>query len=306
MFKRKNNGVGGRIKALFSIGPDRDEFYEELEDSLISADIGPRLAMEISDQLRKSGRKLKDGLELRSFVSDFLSGMIHSVNPDPLDDEPACYLFLGVNGVGKTTSMAKLAKRWKDQGRNILFAAGDTFRAAAVEQLSIHAGRLDLRIVKQGQGADPSSVIYDALDSVLSRGSGIVMADSAGRMHNKGQLVKELQKIDKVVGRRLGDRPYKKFLVIDATTGQNGVQQAEVFHQAVGIDAVILSKYDSRARGGLALSISREPGIPFAYLGTGENYGDIQLFDPQNLVDNILDDMDRGKQEPTVKNKNGQ
>ncbi len=296
MFKKKMK-IGRKIRQLFAIGLDHEEFYEKLEDRMIESDIGARIAMEISEEIREAATssRIKNSEDLEAFMTQRLRDVIVSADLDPQPGERAVYLFLGVNGVGKTTSMAKLARRWKDAGESIAFAAGDTFRAAAVEQLGIHASRLGLRIVQQGQGADPSAVIYDAVESAFSGKENIVMADTAGRMHNKSQLVKELQKIDKVIRSRIADAAYRKLLVIDATTGQNGIQQAEVFHEALGVDGIILSKYDSRARGGLALSISRQLGIPFAYMGTGESYGDIGKFDPDLLVRNIMASIDGGE-----------
>lgn len=292
MFKwfRKKQKPGGLIRRLFQLGPHSEGFYEKLEDALIEADIKASIAMEISDELRNSSQagKLSSPEELRSFVRDVISQMILTVNLDPENNDNAIYLVLGVNGVGKTTSMAKLARRWLDAGHSVSFAAGDTFRAAAVDQLAVHAGRLGIKIFQQGQGADPSAVIFDGLESIKAKGEGILLADTAGRMHNKSQLIKELQKIDRVIRSKVDDPSYRRILVIDATTGQNGIQQAEVFHQALGIDGIILSKYDSRARGGLALSISRTLGIPFAYIGTGEGYGDIRPMDPEALVESIM------------------
>jgi fused signal recognition particle receptor len=295
MFKRKKPGIGRQIRRLFSLGIDHDEFYEQLEDRMIESDIGARIAMELSGEIRKAAgeQRIRSVEDLEAFIADRLSGMIQTVDLDPVKGQSAVYLFLGVNGVGKTTTMAKLARRWGESGFSPVFAAGDTFRAAAVDQLGVHSQRLGLRIVKQGQGADPSAVIYDAIESAFSGKERLVMADTAGRMHNKSQLIKELQKIDKVIRGRLGDGRYVKILVIDATTGQNGIQQAEVFHEAVGIDGIVLSKYDSRARGGLALSISRQLGIPFAYIGTGERYEDIAPFDAAALVANILEALNR-------------
>lgn len=292
MFKhfRKKKKLTSRIGRLFQKGPDTQGFYEELEDALIEADIKASIAMDISDELRNSSQagKISSPEELRIFVRDVISRMILTVDLDPRQEDNVIYLVLGVNGVGKTTSMAKLARRWLDAGRNVSFAAGDTFRAAAVEQLGVHAQRLGVKIFQQGQGADPSAVIFDGLESIKAKGEGILLADTAGRMHNKSQLVKELQKIDRVIRSKVDDPSYRRILVIDATTGQNGIQQAEVFHEAVGIDGIILSKYDSRARGGLALSISRTLGIPFAYMGTGERYEDIRPMDADALVDSIM------------------
>ena len=282
MFKKKKN----RIWQLFNLGTDNDHFYEKLEDSLIEADISPRIAIEISAELKK--REPGNVDDLVSFIRHSLQGMIHSSELSPSMKEPGCWLFLGVNGVGKTTSLVKLAEYWKTRGINVILAAGDTFRAAAVEQLETHAERLALRCVRQKQGADPGAVIFDAIESARSQGNALVMADSAGRMHSKSHLMKELQKIDRIIKSKIDGKQYKKLLVIDATTGQNAIQQAEVFHEVLGIDGIILSKYDSRARGGLALSISRQIGLPFVFLGTGEGYTDIQPFTAAHVVDRIM------------------
>jgi fused signal recognition particle receptor len=210
----------------------------------------------------------------------------------PLDyrsDELNLYLFLGVNGVGKTTSLAKLAFWLGQQGRGpVVLAAGDTFRAAAAEQLQLHGQRQSLRVVAQKHGADPGAVLYDALESAKAQGDRVVLADTAGRLHNKAHLVKELQKIDKIARDKVAGGVYQKILVLDATTGQNAFQQAQVFHKAVGIDAVVLSKYDSSGKGGIVVAVSRELGLPFAFFGTGEKPQDFRAFDVETFLDGLL------------------
>lgn len=286
MFKKKKT-FSERLRELFGMGTGNEEFFDGMEDLLIESDLGARLTMEILAELREDARaqRMKDQAGLEALLAHHLAGHLKSADMDSLvrPDGLACFLFLGVNGVGKTTHIAKLAARYASRGfaGKMVMAAGDTFRAAACEQLATHGERLGVRTVSQGSGADPAAVIFDALDSARSRGDNLVLADTAGRLHNKAHLVKELEKIDKVVRQKMGDGGvYRKILVIDATTGQNGLQQAETFHEAVGVDAVILSKYDSSARGGILVSVCRQAGLPVAFLGTGESYDDLEAFDP--------------------------
>jgi fused signal recognition particle receptor len=283
----------GLFQKLFSLffGPGNDEDFEGIEDLLIEADLGYKTASAITEELRqiaKSG-KLKTREQLLAALKDLLRPMI---KVKPLDYEGSSlnlYLFLGVNGVGKTTSLAKLAFWLVGQGRGpVVLAAGDTFRAAAAEQLQLHGQRQNLRVVAQKHGADPGAVLFDAMESARAQGDRIVLADTAGRLHNKTNLVKELQKIDKIAREKVSGGIYQKILVLDATTGQNAFQQAMVFHEAVGVDAVILSKYDSSGRGGIAVAISRELGLPFAFFGTGERPQDFQVFDAETFLDGLF------------------
>ena len=289
----KKKGLGARLRALFGGGFGSDESFEELEDTLIEADIGARTAMEIVDDLRSASSRTNAGS--RDDLLELLAGELASVvqeadfrlDPDALN----VVIVLGVNGVGKTTTIAKLATHFRETGQadSLCLAAGDTFRAAAVEQLSIHAERLGVRIVKQGPGADSGAVIYDAIESARNRGERLVLADTAGRMHTKKNLVAELSKIDRIVSKRAPEASYRRLLVIDATTGQNGLQQAEVFSEAVPLDGIILAKYDSTAKGGILVPISRQLGIPAAFLGTGEKYTDLRPFRSQEYVRDLLD-----------------
>jgi fused signal recognition particle receptor len=292
MFKRKKS-FGDRLKDLFGIGVGAEEFYEELEDALLEADLGARLTLEIISDVRgmAKSQKLRTQEELTALVAGHIASVVKSGELRPVPGATQCFLFLGVNGVGKTTSIAKYAHWLKKTGwtGGTVLAAGDTFRAAATEQLILHGERLSLRTVSQGHNADSAAVLFDAIESAKAKGEQLVLADTAGRLHNKAHLVKELEKVDKVVRQKLGgDGQYKKILVIDATTGQNGLQQAEVFHQAVGVDAVILSKYDSNARGGIVVSICKNLGLPIAFVGTGEKYDDLHPFTAKEFVDNIL------------------
>lgn len=286
--KGKKVRRGGRLQQLFNAGAD--SFYDSLEDILVEADISPRIAFDITGELR--GLKPKTAEELRASIRGALAGMIRTALFSPSEDDAGCWLFLGVNGVGKTTSLAKLAAYWSARGFDVILAAADTFRAAAVEQLELHAGKLGLRCIRQKTGGNPGAVIFDALESAKSRKGTLVMADSAGRMHTKSQLMQELQKINRIINSKIDPEQYKKLLVIDATTGQNAVQQAESFHEMLGIDGIILSKYDSMARGGLTLSISRQMELPFVFLGTGEDYNSIEPFDRGIIVDRIMEKLD--------------
>jgi len=281
--------LGARIRNLFGLSAGSDEFFEELEDVLIEADLGAALTMELTDSLRSSGRfRTREQLvaALQALLLGTINRTVLALDPDRLN----VFLLLGVNGVGKTTNLAKLARHYSPTvgGERIVLAAGDTFRAAAVEQLSTHAQRLGMRIVKQKSGSDAAAVVFDAVESARARGDALVLADTAGRMHNRTDLVAELEKIHAVVRRLVDDAHYRKILVIDATTGQNALRQAELFHRAVGVDAVLLAKYDSGARGGILIPVARELGIGCAFLGTGEGYDDLRPFDPQRYVEELL------------------
>ena len=285
-------GLAVKLRQILGIGPATEAFFEELEDLLVEADLGGAVAMEVADALRDEARKerLEGERPLREALRDILLNYVVTADLSPDPDRMNVYLVLGVNGVGKTTTIAKLARHFEvDCGvGGVVLAAGDTFRAAAVEQLDVHAHRLGVRIVRQAQGADPGAVIYDALQSAANRGERIVLADTAGRMHNRANLVAELQKIDRIVAGRAGDCSYRRLLVIDATTGQNGLRQAETFHDAVGVDAAVLTKYDSTAKGGIVIPICKSLAIPFAYVADGERYSDIRRFDAHAYVNDLL------------------
>lgn len=283
-------GFFRKLRDLF-FGKESDETFEAIEDLLIEADLGYRTASALSAELRTIARsgKLKTKEELFQALKDLLRPMILVKPLEFRHDALNLYLFLGVNGVGKTTTLAKLAYRFVQEGRGpVVLAAGDTFRAAAAEQLQLHGQRQNLRVVAQKHGADPGAVLFDALESARAQGDRTVLADTAGRLHNKTHLVKELQKIDKIAREKVAGGVYQKILVLDATTGQNAFQQAQVFHEAVGVDAVVLSKYDSSGKGGIVVAVSRELGLPFAYFGTGEKPQDFQSFDVEAFLDGLL------------------
>ena len=279
-----------KIKQLFSTRKIDEEFFEELEDTLIEGDLGARLTDEISETLRKEAKAkgITEASELQNLMKNLLSEYVHSYDVS-LKEGLNVFMILGVNGVGKTTSIAKMAKWYTKKGNKVLLAAADTFRAAAVDQLDIHADRLGMRIVKQKMGSDPGAVVYYAVTSAIAQGDDLVLADTAGRMHNKENLMRELQKMDKIVkGRGVKEENYKKFIVIDATTGQNGLAQAMLFNQAVKLDGVILTKYDSAAKGGALVQIGKNLGLPIAFVGTGEGYDDIHPFDKEEYLNALI------------------
>ncbi len=290
--RKGRKALGGKLKQLFSRYRLEDAFFEELEDLLLEADMGSALTMELSEGLQEICRreKLEEKDAILSRLKELIRGELLSEVPELTGEGTHLFLVLGVNGVGKTTTIAKLARFWESRSRGgTVFAAGDTFRAAAVDQLKIQGERAGARVVSQAPGSDPGAVIYDALESARSRGERLVLADTAGRMHNRRNLVKELEKIDRVVRGRLGDQDrYRRLLVIDATTGQNGLRQAEIFHEAVGVDGIIFTKYDSSAKGGIIPSICRNLQIPFAFLGRGEGLDDLEPFDPERYLQDLL------------------
>lgn len=275
----KFGGFGAKLKSLFSFKKTLDDqFFEDLEDLLIEGDFGAKNAMLISDEVRN--RKPKTEEEFLDIVKELLQDKISTVELMPEKRKLTVYLFLGVNGVGKTTAIGKLATYYGKKGYKVVMAAADTFRAAAIDQLELHAKRTGTRIVRQENGSDPGAVIYDAITSAQAKGDDLILCDTAGRMHNKENLVRELQKIDKVIKNRISPDCYKKILVIDATTGQNTISQAQIFNEAVGLDAVILTKYDSASKAGALVQI----GIPIAFVGTGEHYEDIHPFDKDEFL----------------------
>ncbi|MBI9103444.1 MAG: signal recognition particle-docking protein FtsY [Spirochaetales bacterium] len=283
---------GSRLKKLFTSPKWDENMFEELEDLLIGGDLGAVTSMEISDRLKERIKKDKPGgrEDIQNMLKEMLSEEILTEEIIPEKDKMNVYLILGVNGVGKTTTIAKMAKYFSAmEGITPVLSAGDTFRAAAIDQLEVHGERLGIRVVRQNPGADPGAVIFDTLESASARSENLVLADTAGRMHNKANLIKELQKIHKIVQSKTQNAIYKKLLVIDATTGQNGLRQAETFHEAVGIDGIILSKYDSAAKGGVVVPICKELKVPFCFIGTGENYESLQPFDKDYFLNTLLE-----------------
>jgi fused signal recognition particle receptor len=283
-------GFGKRIASLFSRSNFDEDFFEDLEDTLIEGDLGTKTTFELSEHIRNYAKKERTDTEgMLSEMKRVLSEYVHPADVSiPESEDPMLFLILGVNGVGKTTSIAKMSEFYSAQGITNVLSAADTFRAGAIEQLSLHAERLGTRIVKQQPGSDPGAVIFDSIDSAKARKEKLILADTAGRMHTKDNLLRELGKIDKIVNNKLPDTNYRKILVIDATTGQNGLRQAELFHESVNLNAVVLTKYDSAAKGGSIIQIGKQLGLPIAFVGVGERYEDLHRFDPDEFLDAFL------------------
>lgn len=282
---------GSKFKSLFSKKKGSDDFYEELIDILVEGDIGAKTAYEIVDELEDICKKNKitEENEILLQLKQLLLQSVVQIDLNPEEGKQNVWMVLGVNGVGKTTSVAKLALWYKNKGiENLVLASADTFRAAAIEQLNMHGEKVGVRVVSHQHGSDPSAVVFDAADAVKAKGPGLVLADTAGRLHNKENLVRELQKIDRTCTLKADEGCYKKIIVIDSTTGQNALRQAEVFNEAVGVDALIMTKYDSTAKGGCAISIGRELKIPVAFVCTGEKYPDIKPFNAEEYINEFL------------------
>ena len=283
---------GEKLKNLFkNTKKINEDFYDQLTDMLVEGDIGAKTAFLIVDELSQicQEKKITDQGEILEELKNLLLQNVKSINLFPEKDKVNVWMILGVNGVGKTTSVAKMGNYFKNHGiENLVLASADTFRAAAIEQLDMHGKNLNIRVVSHQHGSDPAAVVFDAAEAVKAKGAGLVLADTAGRLHNKENLVRELQKIDKICASKADENCYKKIIVIDSTTGQNGLRQAEVFNEAVGLDAIILTKYDSTAKGGIAISIGKELNLPVAFVCTGEKYQDIAVFDEESYIKEFL------------------
>jgi fused signal recognition particle receptor len=269
-----------------------DAECEELEATLIKADLGHRLATELVEQAREAyrDREVKSPGEIAEFLKSRLKAEFPAQDSQPLwaPKPPTVVLVVGVNGSGKTTSIAKLAYRYKKEGHKVLLAAADTFRAAAVEQLATWAERAGVDIVKGQQGADPASVAYNAVEKALAQGVDLLIVDTAGRLHNKKNLMDELEKISRVVKKKLPMAPHEVLLVLDGTTGQNAVQQAKVFTEGVGVTGLVVTKLDGTARGGAVLAMRSEVAVPVKYIGLGEKMTDLESFDADSFLDAIF------------------
>ena len=278
--KTKNAIVGKIDDIIKSFRKVDEDLFEELEEALISADIGVYTTEEILDRLREIAidKNIKDSEEIKKELFTILKEMVGEHEPLKLDTKPSVILVIGVNGVGKTTSIGKIAAELKSQGKKVVVAAADTFRAAAAEQLTVWCERAGVDIIKQGAGADPAAVVFDAINAVKSRGADVLLIDTAGRLHNKKNLMDELAKIDRVINRELAGCSRETLLVLDATTGQNAVLQAKEFKGASDITGLILTKLDGTAKGGIVLSIKKELGIPVKFIGVGEKIDDMKPF----------------------------
>ena len=268
-----------------------DDFYDELEESLVMADMVAETTMEAVEELKQRCKrnKIKDTDGAKACMKEILAEILTVGDPRvDMSRTPAVVLFIGVNGVGKTTSIGKLAARWKGEGKRVLLCAGDTFRAAAADQLTIWSERAGVDIIKQHEGADPAAVVYDAMSAAKARKTDVVLVDTAGRLHNKQNLMNELNKISRVIDRECQDASRETLLVLDATTGQNGLIQAKQFGESAGITGIVLTKLDGTAKGGIVIAIAKELGVPVKYVGVGEQVGDLQPFDAKAFVEALL------------------
>lgn len=276
------------FSGLFSVDED---FFEELEESLILSDMGMETTLEAVETLRErvKERKIKEPEEVKACLREILVEMLAVGEPGlDLSGKPAVILMIGVNGVGKTTTIGKLAARFRAEGKKVVLGAADTFRAAAIEQLEIWAERAGADIVKHTQGADPAAVVFDSIAAAKARGADVVICDTAGRLHNKKNLMDELAKISRIIDRELPDADKEVLLVLDATTGQNAVNQAREFKNAAGITGIVLTKLDGTARGGVVLAIREDLDVPVKFIGVGEGVDDLQPFDPDDFARGIF------------------
>lgn len=290
---RTRAAIGGALRRLIGLGRVVDEaFLHQLEDTLLAADIGVTKTESIIAEVRqrwKSG-DTAPGEDLLALLKRSLREELAALEQEAAwkPEGPTVVLIVGVNGAGKTTTIAKLAKRWKDQGRKVLVGAGDTYRAAAIEQLAIWAGRVGVDIVKGIPGGDAAAVGFDAIAAAQARGLDTVIIDTAGRLHTKEHLMRELEKMRRVMQKRLPDAPHEVWLIIDATAGQNAIQQAKVFKEAMGVTGLVVTKLDGTAKGGAVISVRRELGLPVRFIGVGEGMDDLQPFDPDAFVEAIF------------------
>ena len=289
LFKSRNSFFG-KIKSLFTRGVDEDTL-EELEEMLICADVGFEATEEILDRLREYTKenKIKDPESATKALKEILMETLGETQPLKLDTKPSVILVIGVNGVGKTTSIAKIANVLKNEGKKVVLAAGDTFRAGAIEQLGVWADRVGVDLIHQSEGSDPAAVVFDAVHAAKKRDADVLIVDTAGRLHNKKNLMNELAKINRVIDRELPDAARETLLVLDSTTGQNAVNQAVEFKNAADITGLVLTKLDGTAKGGIIFSIKNKLNIPVRFIGVGEGVDDLQPFDPKEYVDALLD-----------------
>ena len=287
--RKTREAIARKIDALLSHGEIDDDFYDELTDILISCDVGVKTSLDIVEQLRLSARKekIRTAEEVKAKLKQILKNDFASLNQISID-YPAVITIIGVNGVGKTTTIGKLAKYFKDNKKDVLLVAGDTFRAAAANQLNEWASRTKTKIVKQSEGADAASVVFDGIASAKARKTDVVLVDTAGRLHTKTNLMEELKKIDRVITREYPQAHHYTFIVLDATTGQNALSQISAFNDFVKIDGIILTKLDGTAKGGVVIAIEKDYALPVVFVGVGEGENDIEQFNSDEFVDNLF------------------
>ncbi len=287
--KKTKDSLSGKLRMLFAKNKLGNEFYEELEEILISSDVSYATAQEVVQRVKRQAmdERLKDENYVVELLRGVLTDILEESEVEP-PQYPCVIMLVGVNGVGKTTTVGKLAHHFLTQGKTVTVAAADTFRAAASEQLSIWAERAKVRVVKHEEGSDPSAVIFDAVSSAKAKGTDVVIVDTAGRLHVKENLMNELRKMDRVVSREYPEADFLKLLVLDATTGQNAVNQARVFDEAVELDGIVLTKLDGTAKGGFVFSLAAELGLPVVFAGVGEKMSDLEEFNSREFVEAIL------------------
>lgn len=288
--KKTKKSFSEKLKYIFT-GNDIDEdFFEELEFCLISADIGAETTEYILDEIRKEAkkRKLKTTDQCKDLLKETMQSILDKNVPEPMN-YPCVIMVLGVNGVGKTTTLGKLAKRFTDQGKKVVLAAADTFRAAASDQLEVWANRAKVKIVTNDQGADPGAVVYDSIQAAKARNADVLLIDTAGRLHNKVNLMEELKKISRVVQKEYPEAEYHKMIIIDGTTGQNSLSQVELFDEAVGLTDVTVTKLDGTSKGGFLVALANNFDVQIRYVGVGESVDDLIDFNSKEFVDSIIE-----------------
>ena len=290
--KKTRNAMAATLGSLFdSFTGANEDFYEELEETMILADLGVDTSCKAVELLRKKVKeeKLRGAEDIRNALKEILVDMLNVGDTKlKLGTKPSVILVIGVNGVGKTTTIGKLAHTLKKDGKNVLLCAGDTFRAAAADQLEIWAGRAGAQIIRQHEGADPAAVVFDGISAAKARGTDVILCDTAGRLHNKANLMNELNKISRIIDRELPDADKEVLLVLDGTTGQNGLLQAKQFKEIAGVTAIALTKLDGTAKGGIVISVADALQIPVKYIGVGEQMDDLMPFDAKSFVDALI------------------
>ncbi|NUK29088.1 signal recognition particle-docking protein FtsY [Parageobacillus sp. VR-IP] len=305
---KTRDSFAGRVNDLIARYRKVDEeFFEELEEILISADVGVTTVMDLIDELKMEvkRRNIQDPKEMQEVISEKLVEIYRgddeeyekSAALNIQKDGLTVILFVGVNGVGKTTTIGKLAHKLKTEGKTVMFAAGDTFRAGAIEQLEVWGERVGAEVIKQSAGSDPAAVVYDAIQAAKARRVDVLLCDTAGRLQNKVNLMKELEKVKRVIEREVPGAPHEVLLVLDATTGQNAMSQAKIFKEATNVTGIVLTKLDGTAKGGIVLAIRNELHIPVKFVGLGEKMDDLQPFDPEKYVYGLFADLFEGKSE---------
>ena len=300
MFSRLKTGLSKTravlntdINELFVAAKEIDEnLFEELEELLVTSDLGMDITMEMMERIRKKAKRLKTADELKQVLKEELMALFPDTPALPEVSVPApphVIMMVGVNGTGKTTTLGKLAMKYTRQGKKVLIAAADTFRAAAIEQVEVWADRSGASVVRHKEGADPAAVAYDAVEAAIARGVDIVLVDTAGRLHTQKNLMEELKKIKRSIHKKLITAPHEVLMVLDATTGQNAISQAKIFHEAVGITHIALTKLDGTAKGGIVAAIASTMDLPIAYIGVGEGIDDLQAFDSQQFINALFD-----------------